>query len=102
MTGAVDQRSRNAPPDASDVITRVRAFIETDFLFGDTSRAVDDDDSLLERGIVDSTGILELVFFLESTYGIRVEDGEMVPANLDSIRKVGDFVVRKTAVARSE
>jgi acyl carrier protein len=74
----------------------VRDFIVANFLFGDTTRAVRDDDSLLEHGIIDSTGILELVFFLETTYGIAVDDKEMIPANLDSIAKVAGFVGRKT------
>ena len=75
----------------------VREFIVSNFLFGDLTRAVGDDDSLLEHGIIDSTGILELVFFLEGQYGIAVSDKEMIPANLDSIARVAGFVGRKIA-----
>jgi acyl carrier protein len=78
----------------------VREFIVTNFLFGDTERKLDDEDSLLEENIVDSTGILELVFFLEDRYRITVDQQEMVPANLDSIARIAGFVGRKTAVVR--
>jgi acyl carrier protein len=77
----------------------VREFIVANFLFGDTERLVPDDASLLEHGIIDSTGILELVFFLEGTYGIKVADAEMVPDNLDSIARVARFVEAKTGRA---
>jgi len=78
---------------------KVRAFIVANFLFGDSERLVADDASMLEHGIIDSTGILELVFFLESTYGIKVADAEMVPDNLDSVVRVARFVARKTGAA---
>lgn len=77
----------------------VRDFIVANFLFGDSGRAVGDDDSMLEHGIIDSTGILELVFFLESTYCIAIDDKDMIPANLDSIARIASFVGRKTARA---
>ena len=76
----------------------VREFIVNNFLFGDAERPLADDDSLLEEGVVDSTGILELVFFLEDKYRIAIGQDEMVPANLDSIGKVAAFVGRKIAV----
>ncbi|MEO8039218.1 MAG: acyl carrier protein [Betaproteobacteria bacterium] len=78
----------------------VRDFIVINFLFGETDRKLSDDDSLLELGIIDSTGILELVFFLEATYAIQIREQEMVPANLDSISKVANFISRKLAAAR--
>jgi acyl carrier protein len=74
----------------------IREFIVGNFLFGDGARMPSDDDSLLEYGIVDSTGILELVFFIESRYGIKIDVDELVPANLDSVRKAARFVGRKT------
>jgi acyl carrier protein len=78
----------------------VREFIVMNFLFGDTERNLSDDDSLLEEGVVDSTGILELVFFLETTYEIKIRENEMVPANLDSISKVANFIGRKTEMVK--
>ena len=79
-----------------EVAEAVRAFIVSNFLFGDTERVLSNDDSLLEREIVDSTGIMELVLHLEETYGIEIDASELVPANLDSIGKVARFVHRKT------
>lgn len=72
-------------------------FIIDNFLFGDRARAPGLDDSFLELGIIDSTGVLELVQFLEQTFQIKVGDAELVPENLDSIRALVDFVGRKTA-----
>ena len=73
----------------------IRAFIVDNFLFGDTSQDLGDDVSLIEAGIVDSTGILEVLAFVEGTFEIRVEDSEAIPANLDSIRNIVSFVGRK-------
>jgi len=64
------------------------------FLFGEDD-GLGPDESFLERGIIDSTGVLELVGFLERRFGVRVEDHELVPANLDSIRGLVNFVERK-------
>jgi acyl carrier protein len=55
-----------------------------------------DDDSFLENGIIDSTGVLELVMFLEETYNIKVDDEEIVPDNLDSINNIKKYLQRKT------
>ena len=74
---------------------KIRDFIIENFLFGDSSNGLQDTDSLLEKGIIDSTGVLELVSHLEETYGIRVEDEELIPENLDSIANVTDFLLRK-------
>lgn len=76
---------------------QIRTFILTNFLFGDTARAPGDTDSLLATGVVDSTGVLELVEFLEGDLGIPVGDHETVPANLDSIDNIARFVERKRA-----
>ncbi len=72
----------------------VREFVINNFLFGDAS-SLQDDKSFLESGIVDSTGMLELIMFLENTYGIKIEPEEMVPDNLDSVNRVAEFVARK-------
>lgn len=73
---------------------RVRAFIESNFYIADTSTLLDDV-SLLDKGIVDSTGILEIVAFLESDFGLMVEDEELVPDNLDSIDRIATFIATK-------
>jgi acyl carrier protein len=79
------------------LIKELRAFIVENFLFGDESApfAFSDDDSFQERGIVDSTGILELVCHLQERYAVDVADDELVPDNLDSLTKVARFVERK-------
>lgn len=82
----------------------IREYVIENFLFGDASQ-LEDDTSFLEHGIIDSTGILELIAFLEETYGIKVEDEELIPENLDSLKKVVQYVERKltagTAIAAS-
>lgn len=77
---------------------RIRKFILENYLFtGDTS-ALGLDDSLLGRGIVDSTGMLEIIMFIEEQLGVVVKDEEMVPANLDSVNRIAAFVeARRTA-----
>ena len=87
------------------LIQELRQFIVDNFLFGDESErfAFSETDSFQERGIVDSTGILELVFHLQERYGIDIDDEELVPDNLDSVTKVAQFVERKQSerVARA-
>ena len=73
----------------------IREFVISNFLFGADDGTLTSDESFLENGIIDSTGVLELVGFLEQTYGIKVKDQELVPDNLDSLRKVSSFVQRK-------
>lgn len=73
---------------------RVRGFI-TSMFFTDPAKTLGDDDSLLQLHIVDSTGFLELVSFLESEFGITVGDDEMLPENLDSVASIDAFLDRK-------
>jgi acyl carrier protein len=79
------------------LIQELRTFIVDNFLFGDASGrfTFSNDDSFQERGIVDSTGILELVCHLQERYGIEIDDAELVPENLDSVSKVARFLDRK-------
>ena len=86
------------PREVSDKSTkdRVRAFVETNFYIADKS-VLTDEVSLLEKGLVDSTGILEIVSFIESDFDIKVEDTELVPENLDSIARITAFIGRKQA-----
>lgn len=73
----------------------IREFVVTNFLFGQDDGSLRADESFLESGIVDSTGVLELVAFLEQTYQIKILDNELVPENLDSLQKAAAFVHRK-------
>ena len=78
-----------------DVALRVREFVIENFLFGSEQEGLSDEDSFLDRGIIDSTGVLELVTFLEETFRIQIDDEELVPDNLDSIQRVARFVTDK-------
>jgi acyl carrier protein len=79
-----------------DISGALRRFIGENFTFQEDLQSLADDASFLENGIIDSTGVLELVCFLENTFGIEVADEEMLPENLDSIRAVTAYVARKT------
>ena len=74
---------------------QIRAFIIENFLFGDRN-GLQDDDSFREKGIIDSTGILELIAFLEQESGMRIEDDEIIPENLDSVNRIEHFMTMKS------
>jgi acyl carrier protein len=76
----------------------LRRFVVTNFLLGEDDAALDDDASFIEQGIVDSTGVLELVSFLEQRYAIKLDDEDLVPDNLDSIDNLLAFLERKLQV----
>jgi len=75
---------------------QIRDFVTSNFYVADP-KSLEDRTSLLDHGIIDSTGVLEVIVFVESTFGVTVEDSEMLPENLDSIERIVDFVARKTA-----
>jgi acyl carrier protein len=77
-----------------DVAARVRAFLVESFLLGDDDGFADDE-SLLDAGIVDSTGVMEVVTFLEETFSITIDDEELIADNLDSVDRLAAFVQRK-------
>jgi acyl carrier protein len=77
--------------------TEIRDFIVATFLFGQGGDEIADADSLLDKGVIDSTGVLELVNFVGEKYGIRVADEELIADNFDSIDKLAAFVQRKRA-----
>ena len=77
---------------------QLRNYIIENFLFGD-DKGFDDSVSFLESGILDSTGILEVIGFLEEEFGIKVRDEELVPENLDSIVNLEGYLGRKMALA---
>jgi len=81
-------------PAIRTVAQQVREFIEENFLYGQ-DRTFKDEDSFLGEGIIDSTGVLQLVAFLEETFGITVEDEELIPENMDSVRSVVAYLSRK-------
>src|SRR5262245_24494660 len=78
----------------SRILSKIREFITTNFYLAKSALA--DGDSLVDRGIIDSTGVLEVVDFLESEFGIAVPMEEMLPENFDSVESIAAFVGRKT------
>lgn len=73
----------------------VKSYIVDNFLFGKGGENLSTETSLMEAGVIDSTGILELVSFLEETWEFQVDDEDLVPENLDSIDNVTAYIVRK-------
>ena len=84
---------------SDQVRAAIAAFIVENFLFGESERLPREDDSLLEAGIIDSTGVLELIEFLEQEFAIQVSDVETVPENLGSITNLTSYVVGKRQAA---
>ena len=74
---------------------QIRDFVTANFYVADP-KALEDSTSLLDQGIIDSTGVLEVIMFIESTFGLTVEDSEMLPENLDSIGNIVNFITRKS------
>ena len=87
-TDAVHQRGEVAEDE-------IRHFLADIFFLGDDPASIPSSKSLIEGGIIDSTGVLELIGFLEEQYAIRIEDDELIPENLDSIENIVRFVARK-------
>ena len=83
----------------NDIERQVRTFIEDNFLFREDRASLPESESLLDAGLIDSTGILELVAFLESQFDLRMADAEIVPANLDSIKAIVAYVEGKRATS---
>lgn len=77
----------------------IRAFLKENFLFGESDEDIPSDQSFVDSGLIDSTGVLELVTFVEERYGFQVNDDELVPENLDSIERLARFVEKKTRSA---
>jgi len=80
--------------NAPAVAKQIRQFIIDNFLYGQ-ERTFGDDASFLAEGIVDSTGVLQLVSFIEESYGFTVDDEDLIPENLDSVNSVTAYVCRK-------
>ena len=80
-----------------DTVQEIRKFIFDNFLFDAEEGDLKNDASFLEQGVIDSTGVLELVEWLEDTYEITVDDEELIPENLDSVDLLAAYIARKTA-----
>ena len=78
-----------------DIRKEIKDFIVETFLFGSEEESFGDTDSFMEKGIIDSTGILELTTFVEEKYGFTIKDEEMIPDNLDSLSNIVNFIARK-------
>jgi len=76
---------------------KIRDYILDNYLFTDDQSALANQESFLDKGIIDSTGIMELIMFLEEEFGFSVEDEELIPENLDSVNNIVAFVNRKQA-----
>ncbi len=83
--------------NAMSVENKVRSYILENYLFTNDESALNSHDSFLDKGILDSTGILEVIYFLEAEFDIKIKDEEMLPENLDSVTRICDFVDRKQA-----
>jgi acyl carrier protein len=80
-----------------NVISEIRDYICGTMLIGLSDQSIEPDESLVQRGVVDSTGVLELVEFLQSRFGIVVRDDEITTDNLDSLNSIASYVQRKLA-----
>ena len=81
----------------SETVEKLRKYIFDNFLFTEDENALENDDSFMEKGIIDSTGILEVITFIEEDFGITVNDEELIPENLDSINNLSAYIKRKKA-----
>ncbi len=81
--------------DERTILKEVREYVIENFLLGEEADELSDSESFLESGLIDSTGILELIAFLEETYDVEIEDEEMIPENLDSVQRVARFIASK-------
>lgn len=78
-----------------DVREEIRSYVLDNYLFTDDQSKLEDDNSFLETGILDSNGVMEIIFFLEDEYGVAVSQEEMIPENLDSVSRIVKFVESK-------
>ncbi|WP_420631565.1 acyl carrier protein [Candidatus Leptofilum sp.] len=84
-----------------DIKQQIREFIAENFLFSPDGFDLSDDASFLDEGVVDSTGTLEVVMFVEETFGIVVGDDEIEPENFDSVNKLVAYIARKSELVAS-
>ena len=79
---------------------KIREYVLENYLFTDDDSALDSSASFMESGILDSTGILEVIYFIEDEFGVSVGDDEMVPENLDSVNNIVAFINKKNAAEK--
>ena len=84
--------------EKDNIKKEIKDFIVETFLFGEDADSLKDDDSFMQNGIVDSTGILEVTGFVEEKYNITIENDEMIPTNLDSVNNLANFISKKVQV----
>ena len=84
--------------DTGLIRDQIRDFITQNFLYNGTAAQLDNSASLLEQGIVDTTGVLELVLFVEETYAFNVDQNDLLPENFDSIDNIANYVAYHLAV----
>lgn len=82
-----------------NIVQTIRRYILENFLFTDDESALGNGESFFAAGIIDSTGVLEIILFIEETFGIKVDDDDMLPEHLDSVNNLATFVRRKQTVA---
>jgi acyl carrier protein len=85
-----------------ELVSKLRAFVTENFLFGRKDENLSSDDSLIEKGVIDSTGVLILVAFLEQNLGVSVQDDEIIPENLDSLNRIATFAARKLGIDQAQ
>ena len=78
-----------------DIKNKVTSYIEKNFLFSLSDKSLHDNDSFLEKGVIDSTGILEIVSYIEEEFDIEVKDEELIPDNFDSINNLTQYITKK-------
>ena len=74
---------------------KIRSYILQNFLFSNDASKLNNSDSLMQKGIIDSTGVMEMIFFLQDEFGIQVADSEMIPDNLDSVNNLVTYIASK-------
>ena len=80
-----------------DIKEQVRAFVISNFFVSDPA-TLGDEESLLDRGIIDSTGVIEIIIFIEESFGIPVDGKDTLPENLDSVERIAAFIVRNKGI----
>jgi len=80
-----------------EIKEKIYTFLEDNVLIDSEEEKISDDDSFMENGIIDSTGILELVSYIEEEFGFEVDDEELVPDNFDSVNKLTEYINRKAS-----
>ncbi|MDZ7859278.1 MAG: acyl carrier protein [Candidatus Krumholzibacteriota bacterium] len=78
-----------------EIKKEIHSYIEENVLFNSDDNSISDDDSFMEKGIIDSTGILELVSFIEGKFDFKVDDEDLVPDNFDSVNNLASYIEKK-------